>query len=59
MHSANYIDFVVIPHAQITECGDDNGPTTYTRTAQMFFREGQIRILFIFRGPENRRMSPK
>ena len=61
MHSASYIDFVVIPTLKFPRVGMTRDPYTYTysRAAQMFFWEGQIRIFFIFRGPENRRMRQK
>ena len=50
MHSASYIDFVVIPTFKFPSVGMTTGPYTYTRAAQMFFREGQIRIFLFLDG---------
>ena len=50
MHSASYIDFVVIPTLKFPSVGMTTGPYTYTRAAQMVFREDQIRIFLFLEG---------
>ena len=43
LHSASYIDFVVIPTLKFPSVGMTTDPYTYTMAAQTFFSEGQIR----------------